>query len=780
MNYKGQFRALNPNNLYPEGHLYTVYIIADPTSDTYTDIELAGDSPFVVSYQTSNTIFAPLRTSTATINIVHNSYLEDIMTSHAGEVQVKLKNESLNQYEWVGYLVPRIYDASYVYEYETIEFEAADCISTLQYVKYTDETGYTKSVKTIASIINSICDACGLLEGYYWTTSKKVNGTTLVPSGVSVSDQNFFTSDTDECWTMQEVLEEICRYFGFTCFQWGARMYFADLQYLHSNAGLDCNWYAKNAGYQQVGTTTMLNGPITVNQEMIRDANATISFKPVYNKVTVKANMYTCEEFLPGIFDDSMLTNRRGDFTSKYEFGAISPYKPQYPDGSTLFGDQKYKEDYDKDDDMSKEYGDRKYRYFHRLYENPYWESVYYNPTTMAEVNVKQTAPTDYNSYYVTTKYAGGTILDLGIVEIDHIDEYSQPIIQNKIDWTRYLMICQKGYGDWWEPMTPSHSFTNKPVLRLKPGFSSTCMLSPNAYLVLNFSAIWERYENRPYINPIWNNDKLKPGRGWAAWGRSDGVPCFRLKIGNKYWNGTSWTTTDSTFYVPVKQTADDTGYWNEDRDVLNNVSWELNIDAEGYKIPLAGVDTTGEVKFEVMFPYLQYWVKWSSSNYEKKWNAYCWIRDLSLKVAEASQDSSSSTNTSASSSDSDITYENVIDEESVNELGDITVKLTTYSPLAKPSYSNVIYGGSLLTGITETIYGETATQVPEENIIKKHVMQYDTNTKQINMGLPLTVTPMSKVKGIDVENLNQYYVQVGTNINYRMGTQDITYEMIK
>lgn len=78
MGYFGQFKSLN-------GDTYTVKL----GSNAATEIKLA-DNPFTVTYNTSATPFEPVRTSTATIRIVHNNYLEDILSSQAQGTEVTL------------------------------------------------------------------------------------------------------------------------------------------------------------------------------------------------------------------------------------------------------------------------------------------------------------------------------------------------------------------------------------------------------------------------------------------------------------------------------------------------------------------------------------------------------------------------------------------------------------------------------------------------------------------------------------------------------------------
>ena len=182
MGYFGQFKSLN-------GDTYTVKLGSNATSE----IKLA-DNPFTVTYNTSATPFEPVRTSTATIRIVHNNYLEDILSSQAQGTEVILTRNDVVM--WIGYLTPKIYSQDYVDEYETIELEAADSISSLQYIDYSPVND--RGIVSFKTIIDNICNACGNLNGYYWTTSKKIDSSILTPDLLAVSEQNFFSSDTDE------------------------------------------------------------------------------------------------------------------------------------------------------------------------------------------------------------------------------------------------------------------------------------------------------------------------------------------------------------------------------------------------------------------------------------------------------------------------------------------------------------------------------------------------------------------------------------------------------
>ena len=761
-NYKGYFKDVRSCDQY------CVYIIGDANSNAYTEILLSGNEPFVVRYDTNKTPFDPIRTSTASIKVVHNDYLEDIMTPVARSTQIKLKNETKNTWEWVGYLVPRVYDASYVNEYETFELEAADCLSSLQYVPYTDSTAYTKSITTIKSVIDKACNDCGLLDGYYWGRSKKVGNVVLLPNHLKISEQNWFYSDTDEPWDMLTIVEEICRYLGFTCLQWKSRLYFVDYQHMHNNDRFHVTWYSKASGYS-AGSASYLDSATTVTAESYRATNASISFQPVYNKCVVRANMYTIDNIIPDLFGDEFLTNRidPDNFYANYEVLPENPTKPDFPSRLGHYTSTYKKEKVDK-----REVDDADYRYFHRLYDHKFWESCYYDLSGNPKTNLS-TAIT--SSSAITRDYMGATIVDLGVVKKEKVNEYGQWIVPNKLDYTRYLCCCCK-YDPlntkWQNSDHPAHSGPYE-LFKARTGAISPCVTSDNAYLVIDYSATWERYVNRAYINPDWIADEC--GKGALAAGTSErhiGNLNFKLRIGNKYWDGSQWSNnSSSTFSVVVERTADEIDVWNTELSVLNNVSWELFVNAEGYKIPLSGVTLTDDIEFTLLRPGYQFMYNTGSNNFIAyyHYNAYCWISDLSIKIVESGHEGDE---------ENDIVYENVLNSDAVNELNDITVKLTTWSDLSKASYSTVIYsynGTDMpLTAITEASLSNNA-QKPEENIVEKYVSQYSTSTKEIKASLGLDISPFSKIKAIDIYEPNQGYTQVGTEIDYEMGTQTIT-----
>ena len=760
-NYRGIFFGLDDKK-------YQVDIIGNPESNEYVSFELAAQSPFVVSYSASNTPFDPVRTSTAQINIVHNDYMEDILSAEAQGTRIQLadttdydlKDELGNkkQYidiadinpsdvKWTGFLTPKIYDAPYRDEYEAYQLEAADCISSLQYIDYTlmNEGGLVG----FDAILSQICNACKNLEGFYWTLSKNVGSSALTPDIVSIVEHNFLYSDTKEPVKLSEVLEETCRYFGFTALQWGTRMYLIDYQYFHSNNRLYCKYYNKNG---EPLSNIYLDSHFTVSEDTYRASDATISFEPVYNKVEVRDSFYTVEEYLPNIFDDAYLTNRQGDF---YKALVVEPLESRgrWPRGLGYNYEDKKKRD-------------TNYVYRHRYYDHKYWESIYSNIDTGAEYTDLDTKAL---GTYITSGYRGGTIVDMGVVNKEGKNKGQQWVIPSKIDYTRYLCI-RTGYQND-DPKIGQ----GQRVFRLKQPYSGSFVGTGAEYLVINFTCTWEKYTDRNYINPDWSDQTLTGRKGTFTAGI--GKLGFKFKIGDKSWNGNKWLTGDHIFYVETEwdvKVKNWTGpdCWNKDLTVLNNVSWEEELNVSGYKIPLSGVNLTDNIEFEIINPSKCVYGNTQSPKFEdyaNEYNAYMWVKNLSFDLVRKEHEDKE---------ENDVVYSNVIDSGSINEMQTITCKITTDTDLVQPSYSNVaIFDGVstvALSSVTENCISGQA-QKPEENIVEKYVLQYNTPTSKITLTQPIDINPMQVLIAVDVASTEQKYVQLGTELDYSMGRQTIT-----
>lgn len=385
-------------------------------------------------------------------------------------------------------------------------------------------------------------------------------------------------------------------------------------------------------------------------------------------------------------------------------------------------------------------------------------------------------------------KYVGGTIVDLATFERPMDNSKYLYETEANINFDRYLMIRQANkpdrqhpYSNWLfeDDMVPLHDNQIDAVypciFRLKAGYTNPVIYDEKAYLAIDANAIFTRYDVE-YINPDWTDENTNMNglglfRKMASITTITPALIFLLKVGDKYWSSetNSWTTTKSCFVVKLgtdktdEDNVDFTGWWGEDHPVLNNISWTDWAGVKGYKIPLeVGMDMNQPIEFEVHMPSKMQVFK-TTGDSGSGINSMCWIKDFKMEFA---------TKGSENYSNSDVLYENIIDENSVNTLSDITCKITTYAGEGMHSYSNVALDGVLLEKMVRSGLDGVANN-PEENIIKAYTNQYSSNTIKQNLTLGIDITPFSRIKDPTLDG--KYFGVLGATIDYAKGTQRLT-----
>lgn len=753
MNYKATFNGFNrETNTCIQ---YELKLMKETGSTVFTDIELSGDNPCRLTYNTSDTPFDAIRASYLTISVVADNYLEDILPTTPKEVKVTLTNKTNNILVFSGWLRPFVLSAGYRDEYESFELYADDCLGILKYYPFETLVSGKTQIVSFHEIIKQIC-IVGEFGDYYWPRTKYNGSTVLLPTAMAISEKNFFYDDVDETLKLDEVLEEICKYVGLTAVQEREDLYLFDYQALRTNANQYMTRRNKINGYGR-STNVYVGSTLALSQDYIVGSNPSITIEPVKNKIEVRDNCYEVEEFIPGIFDDEYLTNRLSPTGDSYNFNyavevpiTAATHRGKYRNGRNT---------------KWEEVGDTAYTYYHRVYDSKYWESVYNNGLTPISL-------ADYKTD------VGGTIVEEGHAKNDYDSEYGQTIIASSIDYKRYLMISQQnegrpmmGWTIWDSLIMPAQPPLDCPVFRLKSGYTVDYVFPQGSYLVINGAIKFEKYKDRPYINPEWTTKAPKWVRFFAS-GTSImafGYFAFKFGIGGKWWNGQEWTTTEQGFWVAPEKTQKQNPAYNIDSHILNNVKYDLYIGAEGYKIPLDGIDTTQPITFEVLLPSLQF-----VNEDVPEFNGFAWISDLSLKVYRQGE------NEADNNTENDYVESNVISSGSVMEMSAIELKITTNDKRTKASWSDCILLGArdsktLLSTVREPAIAGNEARRPEQNIVKKFVDQYSTQTKKISIDIPSTISQFTRLENLDVDNPNDKYVILGSEIDYAYGSQRIT-----
>lgn len=756
MNIVGYFRDNE------ECALYQVDVWKDNT--TPIEIEMEGDAPAVVTYEESDTPFEPIRKSTATLSFVAEDLIGCVSeTADGTSVNIKKDGEIL----WVGYLKPYLQSQSFLRCTDVIQLEASDAISLLQYIKYSI-IGTYKDIVTFKQLLQKICDASSLIKGFAWPVTKKYGLHQVVPSDFKMSEQNFFTSDTDEPWTLYQVLEEMCRYLGLTAVQIGEYIYLLDYGAMKVQNPV-YQIYRKDNDYGTPITASTTS--TTVSQEDIRGTNSSINWEQIYTKVSVKDSFYKPEYYVPDFWKEDYITN---------------VYNPDEPwtcreNQYVLYWGRMYQlwgqavHFYiDDNGKLGLEKPDDTRRYYNRRYTNKYYEGIYYDS------GLTPYTPTDLTDSALTRDYIGGTLVEIANTE-KGVSGWTNYEAAGSISFDKTICISQMDQPAYYgNPMPYLDSYL--PVMKVIDNYTNPIINNgSNTYIVIDGKAVYERYRHTDYINPDWVNVGVAAAKNASSSaGNRRPSLCFRLGINGNYWNGSGWTTTPCNFLVDavtgvVEEENGKTPYyfegsnWNIDRNVLNNIEWSDWVGLNGYRIPLDSAHNfNGPIDFKINLP-----TKLASyhgpSEDECTLNSYCYLKDFSVKIA----------NKGSENTKNDLVIENVIEGPMENEMSEITCKFTTYDIKGGLSYSNVGYGAGLCTDITDVAIG--VEQKPEENLIERLVNQYSTPTIKLGLEVTLDYEPQDRITDIDLDEYEgKIFVVLGQTINYKAGSQEIKLIEIK
>ena len=782
MRYRGYFTNL-------DGTLYRLEIYKSGSTDKWQEVKLTYEEPFVARWEAADNPFAPSRISTATINIVHNTYMQDVFPSKATDTIVKLYKDRSNTIVWQGYLKANVYDMGFELENEEISLEASDGLAQLQYINYKCINGSSTwegaSMASAFAILKNMLLKVGIKELAWHRCKTDAAGNYLYLTDFILSEKNFFSSDNNEPWKCNEVLDEICKYVGVTAIQQGGMVYLIDFSEYKNTSSITfrVDDLTSSTGNYYMSTLNVEAYADTPEAYMLNGAD--ISFYPVYNKATVKALLYTPEFILPDIFtdDENQFSYRLGD-SSKVIMAKrpVTPWK---------YTDKKGDEQTDGDDAAS--------NFPIKLLDYKGWESHYYSGGTY-----KILSESIYNSESAVTNYVGGTVIERAQVKGSrkYYDVEGTPSFERGLFLRcngEMIEDAEFGYDEWkgdeWRTQVSGkcqYVISGSTLDKYKEMFTSfgdyrlACPAdSADTYMVLNVSAMWERYP-QPYVNNEWSSDATGYFSTNIHTYLYPPVLNFMLQCGSQYYNGKEWQDTRCGFRVPMEHDTEEkkrnsitydanTGNdWNSDKASYNNIIWLNWSTDKGFKISLKGLtDRSGKLYLSFLTPNTLVGFRNDTKDvkdvYKQKGysiDGAVWITDFSLTMARDGNPAE----------DKDITYENIIDEENINELDEEEFKVNTAVDGSKPSYSFVMNTSGGYFGI----YKQWATSYqylcPEEQWIAKQLEHFSAPRKQISLTLSDSIYPFARIK----EGwTGKEYAVMGTEVDYSNCRQTITMKEI-
>ena len=679
-----------------DGNGYEVRILVDGYSGGVTELTGA-ESPFTVDVSDEQFLYTPTRFSGATLNIVGSDYLQDLFSTDYQMSKVDLYKGS--RLMWTGFITPDTYSQEYDSHIFELGIECISALSTLEYVDF-NMTQATPTFKEI--LLECINKSKGSYTNVYIPNTYNID-----LSELSVSRANFFDED-DKPMTLKECLEEVCKFLGWTCTEMNGYVCFVDVDYISRGF----------TEYTDLLTNKVVNlsSNIDVASIVSKDSANTMSMIGGYNKVTVVDSDYEPDsDFL---FPD--IEKTRGD-----DLGSLQ--KTASKDGSYLL----------KDDDGNYKYGCVRYMYkFFKSskvkltkynYSNGNWvvdnsDSIHSAGARIiyqASVDQEDDKPTSLNWDKM--------------YEIKLFDGASSPEVDVDQDNRKYKPTNYNTYLDGYhiEPVNnvlPSISQLLKKTIEYE---SPAHIIFPSdSYLGISFKMALSplkpntRDGGKQTISSVFRGmpfDTTKDPKLKKVTLEEMNVQDFnehskyyfipmQIQLGDKYWNGESWTTNSNAIcrvYADVEKDTKLLGNWLS---VKNTNSYEINIDGidEAYVIPIdAGLN--GKFKLTLFVPYFEMLWKSKSSVY---------IKELKVKVGR----SSSYWKVDDNNEKKDTKYTNVVNDKYVNEAEDIEFKLTTENE-STVSLSKVAINNRVINTLSSKLFDGMK---PEKQMINRVVNQYN------------------------------------------------------
>lgn len=691
----------------PFATLDNVPCVVEIEKDEYTGkvTELMpASSPFTVEIDDEEFLYTPTRFSTATIRIVGSDYLQSLFSIAYQQYRVIFKKNGI--VTWCGFIKPELYTQDYSSTIFELQLECMSAMSTLEFIDY-KQVGDSRAFVSFWELLKKcISSANSQYSNIYIPHVYAQNAEDYV-AGTNVLESMTVSEQDffDEDDKPMKLKEVLEEICKFL--NWTCIDWRGELYFVDiDHIG---EYYKYNpVTIEKVGT----GSPTLLNIQNIGFAGSehALDILPGYNKVTVKDSNYPVDALIPDLFESSFL----------------NPLIKSSPFYRKIDGD--------------------KFSYFVKFYTNPRFDNIFSDKDSLQPIKIDiETLGDNADSTIINNV---GSLISK---QAKYKWEDGKP---SSLSFEDILIIgmglSNKNYSD----LTDLTRFLNKdiPVLQINPDYLIETIVSPSdgiSYLLLSGQYF---QSDSLYTNPAQGGD--------GKWNNVKGDVCckFKLKIGNKYWTGGKWSDEESRFSIDCGG-RDKSKVWYEWNDFENNVTYDMNIDSTGYAIPIKPEDKLfGKIEFTVLRPI--------SSNYGeggriKRYPYYTFMRNLKLQLYSGMAKQEEEKN------NSDRIYENIVNENYINELDEIEFKISSYNNDGA-CYSKVMLGDDYLTDNLYSVIEETKIR-PEELLIRRIIKRYSAphiKLTQTIKAIP-NLTPISRL--YDNYMVNKRFINAGGSIDYKM-----------
>lgn len=773
MKYEGRFRTL-------KDEMIQVVIITNNDASQEEEIFFADESPVMIS-QSSDGIFSPIKSRSCTIKLVTKDVYFDIYSGSSHGTSVAVNNLTNSECLFYGYVTPCQYNQPYLYNNE-IEIEAVDAISTLQDFKYSYLNGKESSV-AIMDIIKKLMEIAGYSGKIYmqYNANKMWAALNYTPTQFEYINDDIFFEDDGEASDCYAVLEEICNFYGISCVPYGNDVFFVDYQVIA---------YVEDDNLLYTDLKSLVNSTFYITDSITKEDYAgddqNLEMDEVYNKINIKADVAEVK-------DDDLGVNPEDDAKSS------TYYDTRIANG-------------ERSDGKKWAIASRYFEYIQGTYANDNadnWQTPINCNIIADSVGYKLAGRFDktYPSISLARMafpYGNGagtfnTIVGQCCLPTQQFGYESTKEMPYSAKWNNMLSFFTQGY--WlhkyykednvgalsedlqhqWETFIYEQRLGGyKPVLIYNsPKYVnySPAESDKTSYLCFTGNLLYQRECNYDKVHyNVWTinedtnycdgintpltefgcsgtDNAYSRRKGDADYNKGWNMLKLKLSIGNKYWNGSQWTTTESTCFIPYHKdnvvTDDECLIWTGWNKPVTNHNYTYKVNKDAFVIPINKEDNLqGYLHLEVYMPK----IPWNNQLYRE--NNYLrinynnippviFMKDFGLTLCSTDNSEKWYDVFEDDEEDDDIIYSNPIDSNNVTDMDDLELKINTYNsqkPIAK-SYiiEPSIVDGKVVedsfkyhtAGFYDNLIGNYKRQ--EMNLVDKYYNHYSTPKKIYN-----------------------------------------------
>lgn len=783
---------------------YRVDIVTDKGSTTENFV--LGGTPFITQMDSDGkTIYAPIKSSGATIEMLTSKMPFDLYSGRTKGVKVTLTDTTNNRVEWVGYVTPCAYDMGLDEEKEVIEIECVDGIAVLKDIPYRSAN---KEVDTFLNIVFKCLKRAGCYKNLYVTDNVQftASGSDSIMSKLRVSEANFFDEKDSEAqpddsvaWNCYDVLFEIMQYMGYSLTTDGEDVYILDYDAMVKGR-------TKYYRYSLTGSTIGNPATVTLSSSQLIDGNshaengAKITLDEVYNQVTVIDEFYEIDSLVDGLDSSKNYIN----ITASYDNELKNWFKndSRFLESEVFTVKNKAGVDESFFVTLTKADDGKIFFVVGKFYQHPMITTRHYDHNSNSLQNESNYNPMKYSSIW-NGKGANVVGYFTKQIESNKYNIWRANIISNWDGQSKETKLAQFGqlanianigskklvnYILCLNQDTnhiPHDKVRDYPYFKIKKSVP-TIFGGDGGYIVIKGTVIRHYMYNAPFPmnGTVYRHGDTKKTSIYA----NEGYFWAQLKWGNYYWKNEGdyktmgdWVTTPAYFKIyygdpTAEHRVDD--WQDKDCAFYNNCGSLWGVDENGYYVPTPpDGNLNGEVELTV-FANKDTKGKWARNNKRDKKNSYSGyppkvvlFKGLDITVGY----SDDAMNEDAASADTYYCADNST-EDNVRQMEEIKFKICTFDNKT-PSYSTVDYlDNAGKSQYLDNTYNLATRQLlrQEHHLVYKLVNQYTEPRAMLEFNLKreLNIKPYTVLTNKTISG-RKYILQTISN-DYRFGISKV------